>query len=109
MIWVTERAQEAGLLDDPESWANLGQGAPEVDEIEGTFKRPTSIPIDDVGKEYGSTAGYKPLREAVAHLYNEHHRQGKDSKYTVRCLAVVSPHLYLIYALVRERLHRSWR
>ena len=57
--------------------------------LEGTFKRPTSVPIDDVGKEYGNTAGYKPLREAVAHLYNEHHRQGKVSKYTYENVCIV--------------------
>lgn len=90
VIWVTERAQEAGYLEDPKSWANLGQGAPEVDdEIEGTFKRPTSIPIDEVGKEYGPTAGIKPLREAIAHLYNEHHRKDHTSKYTYENVCVV--------------------
>lgn len=90
VIWVTDRAQEAGLLKEPEKWANLGQGAPEAgDGIEGTFKRPTSIPIDDVGKEYGPTAGYKPLREAVARLYNEEHRKGKDSKYTYENVCIV--------------------
>jgi len=31
-VWTTERAYEHGFLDDPESWANLGQGAPEVDD-----------------------------------------------------------------------------
>ncbi|KAF5528919.1 aspartate aminotransferase, partial [Fusarium napiforme] len=46
VIWCTERASEYGYLEDPESWANLGQGAPEVeDDIEGCFPRPETINI----------------------------------------------------------------
>lgn len=41
------------------------------------------------GREYGPTAGIKPLRAAIANLYNQHHRQGKDSKYTWENVAVV--------------------
>ncbi|KAL9115100.1 MAG: hypothetical protein Q9227_000894 [Pyrenula ochraceoflavens] len=83
VIWCTERASEHGFLDKPSEWANLGQGAPEVDDdIKGCFPRPTSIPISENAREYGPTAGIKPLRAAVARLYNEQHRQGKDSKYT---------------------------
>jgi aspartate/methionine/tyrosine aminotransferase len=77
-------------LDHPEKWANLGQGAPEVeDEIKGSFPRPTTIDITMEGREYGPTAGIKPLRAAVARLYNEHHRQGKDSQYSWENVAIV--------------------
>ncbi|KAF2675473.1 class I/II aminotransferas-like protein [Microthyrium microscopicum] len=83
VVWCSERAFERGYMDDPSSWANLGQGAPEAeDDIPGCFKRPTSIPITMEGREYGPTAGIKSLRAAVARLYNEHHRKGKDSQYT---------------------------
>jgi len=41
------------------------------------------------GREYGPTAGIKPLRQAVATLYNEHHRQGKESKYTWENVCIV--------------------
>lgn len=41
------------------------------------------------GREYGPTAGIKPLREAIANLYNAHHREGKESKYTWENVAVV--------------------
>lgn len=82
VVWTTERAYEHGYLEDPSSWANLGQGAPEVDDdIQGCFHRPTHIDITMTGREYGPTAGIKPLREAVANLYNEHHRKGKASQY----------------------------
>lgn len=38
VVWTTERAYEYGFLDEPEKWANLGQGAPEVDDSKS---RPT--------------------------------------------------------------------
>lgn len=70
-------------------WANLGQGAPEAGDVEGCFKRPETLHINPDAREYGPTAGIKPLREAIAHLYNEHHRQGKESKYTFENVCVV--------------------
>ena len=77
-------------MQDPQEWANLGQGAPEVDDdIEGSFPRPTSIPISVSGREYGPTAGIRPLREAIAHLYNVDYRQGKESQYTWENVCVV--------------------
>lgn len=86
----TERAAEHGFLDNPHEWANLGQGAPEVDDdIEGSFPRPTSIPLSENAREYGPTAGIKPLRAAVARLYNEHHRAGKASQYTWENVCIV--------------------
>lgn len=77
-------------MDDPDSWANLGQGAPEVeDEIEGCFERPHSIEVTMGGREYGPTAGIKPLRAAIANLYNAHHRAGKESQYSWENVCVV--------------------
>jgi aspartate/methionine/tyrosine aminotransferase len=90
VVWCTERATEHGYAEDPSSWANLGQGAPEADdEIEGSFPRPTTIPITSAAREYGPTAGIKPLRAAVARLYNEHYRQGKESQYTWENVCIV--------------------
>jgi len=37
----------------------------------------------------GPTAGIKPLREAVANLYNSHHRVGKESQYTWENVCIV--------------------
>lgn len=67
----------------------MGQGAPEAGDIEGCFQRPTSINLSTEGREYGPTAGIKPLREAVANLYNEQYRQGKESKYTYENVCIV--------------------
>ena len=81
---------EYGFAEEPDKWANLGQGAPEVDdEIEGSFDRPKQIDISIAGREYGPTAGIKTLRVAVANLYNAHHRQGKASQYTWENVAIV--------------------
>ncbi|UNI19991.1 hypothetical protein JDV02_006130 [Purpureocillium takamizusanense] len=90
VVWCTERASEYGFLEEPDAWANLGQGAPEVeDDISGCFKRPSTIDISVAAREYGPTAGIRPLREAVAKLYNESHRKGKDSLYTWENVAIV--------------------
>lgn len=59
------------------------------DDIEGCFQRPTHIDITVASREYAPTAGIKPLREAVARMYNEHHRQGKPSQYTWENVAIV--------------------
>src|SRR4051812_35311264 len=46
VVWTSERAYERGYLEHPEQWANLGQGAPEVeDEIKGCFPRPTEVKV----------------------------------------------------------------
>ncbi len=37
----------------------------------------------------GPTAGIKPLRVAVANLYNAHHRKGKASQYTWENVCIV--------------------
>ena len=83
VVWCTERASEHGYYDSQSDWANLGQGAPEAgDGVPGSFDRPKTLEISEAGREYGPTAGIKPLREAIAKLYNAHHRQGKASQYT---------------------------
>jgi aspartate/methionine/tyrosine aminotransferase len=89
-VWCSERAYERGYQDEPDKWANLGQGAPEVEDgIEGSFERPKTIDITDVGREYGPTAGIKSLRAAVARLYNEHHRSGMSSQYSWENVCIV--------------------
>lgn len=91
VLWVTERANEYGFGGNgDDDWANLGQGAPEHgDTVPGSFKRPTSVPVTDISKEYAPTAGIKELREAVAKYYNETYRQGMSSKYTYKNVCVV--------------------
>lgn len=40
-------------------------------------------------REYGPTAGIRPLRTAVANLYNENYRKGKESQYTWENVCIV--------------------
>lgn len=92
VIYCTDRAQANGFsMTDPE-WANLGQGAPEVGDLPGGPPRPKTIDLsqwgDDVN-EYGPTVGIKELREAVAKMYNEEYRMGKESQYTYENVCIV--------------------
>ncbi|KAG7194192.1 uncharacterized protein KQ657_004902 [Scheffersomyces spartinae] len=89
VLWVTERASEYGFDIQNLDWANLGQGAPEVDHIPGCFERPKTVPVPEVSMEYAPTAGIKELREAVANLYNEEYRRDKKSKYTYKNVCIV--------------------
>lgn len=91
VLWVTERANEYGFKGNgDDSWANLGQGAPEHgDTIPGSFKRPKLIEVPDISREYAPTAGVRELREAVANLYNSLYREGKESKYTYKNVCIV--------------------
>ena len=86
VIYCTERASANGFKgnEDP-SWANFGQGAPEVGAIPGGSERPKAIDLVALGEdclEYAPTTGAKGLREAVAKLYNALYREGKGSQYT---------------------------
>ena len=89
-VWTTERACEAGFLEHPEEWGNLGQGAPEVeDTIPHAFHKPTMLDVSVSSREYGPVAGIMPLRKAVADLYNAQYRVGKESQYTWENVAIV--------------------
>jgi aspartate/methionine/tyrosine aminotransferase len=66
----------------------MGQGAPEVGKIPGAPDRPTTATWDTWDNEYAPVAGIKPLREAVAALYNHRYRQGKESQYTYKNVCI---------------------
>lgn len=70
------------------------QGAPETGDIPNGMHKPTTIEVKPESLEYAPTGGTKvsltkilatydqELRKAIADLYNELYREGKDSKYT---------------------------
>ncbi|KAG1472422.1 hypothetical protein G6F56_001549 [Rhizopus delemar] len=89
VIYVMDRASKHGYTPDNKEWSNFGQGAPEVGPIEGCKERPTSITVPTEAYEYASTSGIPELKKAVANLYNEIYRQGKDSKYTAENVCIV--------------------
>ncbi|RUS21376.1 pyridoxal phosphate-dependent transferase [Endogone sp. FLAS-F59071] len=68
---------------------NFGQGAPEVGHIDGCMDKPTHIDVPVSSYEYAPVAGIKPLRTAIANLYNTLYRQEKESQYTWENVCVV--------------------
>ncbi|GJJ12318.1 hypothetical protein Clacol_006559 [Clathrus columnatus] len=90
VIYCTDRAIANGFsYADSHSWSNLGQGAPEVGPIPGAPEKPSSIALPTDSLEYAPTTGVKALREAVAKLYNQTYRVGKQSQYTYENVCIV--------------------
>ncbi len=88
VIYVTSEAEKRGFRFHHPDWCNLGQGQPETGEIPGAPERCLSIPIHAEDQDYAPVAGIWELREAVAHFYNQHYRQGKSSLYTAENVAI---------------------
>lgn len=82
VLWTTDRAAERGYTATNPNWVNFGQGMAQNADIPGCFKRPQTITFSTESREYGPTSGIKELRQAIANLYNEHYRKGKESQYT---------------------------
>jgi aspartate/methionine/tyrosine aminotransferase len=90
VIYCSDRATANGFsYACSHEWANLGQGAPEVGDIPNAPERPTTFTMPTDSLEYAPTTGVKALREAVAHLYNDTYRKGKDSQYTFENVCIV--------------------
>ncbi|MBW0476572.1 hypothetical protein O181_016287 [Austropuccinia psidii MF-1] len=92
VIFVMDRAMANGFTYDDPNWANFGQGAPEVGDIPEASKKPDLIDVAKMGDEvheYAPTTGAKPLRAAIADLYNQTYRKGMQSQYTYENVCVV--------------------
>ncbi len=87
VIRVNEEAAKLGFDHGP-SWANLGQGQPEVGALEGAPPRIDRIDIDVTDNAYGPVEGLPELREAVAAHYNRLFRRGHASQYTAENVAI---------------------
>jgi aspartate/methionine/tyrosine aminotransferase len=85
-----QRAAMQGWTPQDDSWSNLGQGAPEVSDIEGASPRADKIDIEGVYHEYAPVAGQKALRTKVADLYNARYRLGKKSLYSFENVAITA-------------------
>lgn len=88
VIYVMHRATAEGFSYDDEEWVNLGQGSPEVGDLEGSPERVNAITIDPNRHEYGPVTGQMELRQKVADLYNQLYRQDKSSKYTFENVSI---------------------
>lgn len=89
VIFVVAEAAKRGFWNGNPEWSNLGQGQPEVGDMEGAPPRPTSVEILPQDHAYGPLEGTPELREAVAAHYNRLYRQGRKSRYTATnvCIA----------------------
>ena len=90
VIYVMTEATKRGFTKDRSNWANLGQGAPEIDLIPNCPARITNIPVDTDSYEYAPVGGTTELRKAVAKMYNDRYRVGKKSQYTEENVAIGS-------------------
>ena len=88
VIHVVAEAMRLGFVNGHPDWCNLGQGQPEVGEIEGAPPRILSVTIDPADCAYGPLEGTDEMRATVAAHYNRLYRRGKTSQYTAANVAV---------------------
>ncbi|MBL4752782.1 MAG: pyridoxal phosphate-dependent aminotransferase [Flavobacteriales bacterium] len=82
VIWVVAEAMKLGFYNGHPDWANLGQGQPEIGEMEGAPPRLNQINLEPGDHAYGHLGGNDALRSCVAAHYNRLYRQDKDVQYT---------------------------
>jgi N-succinyldiaminopimelate aminotransferase len=90
VIFVMTEAAKLGYSAKDPNWVNLGQGAPEIEELDGAPPRLTNIPIEPDDREYAPVDGLLELKQAVANLYNHRFRANKKSKYTAQNVSICS-------------------
>ena len=88
VIYVIHRATEYGYHPHHPDWVNLGQGAPEINELPGGMPRLSSMLIDLDEHEYTPVAGELALRQKVADVYNSMYRKHHQSKYTYKNVCI---------------------
>jgi aspartate/methionine/tyrosine aminotransferase len=81
VIFVVAEAMKLGFVNGHPDWCNLGQGQPEVGEMEGAPPRLDRVSILPEDHAYGPLGGTPEMREAVAEHYNRLYRKGKKSRY----------------------------
>ncbi len=90
VIYVVAEAMKLGFVNGHPDWCNLGQGQPEVGEIEGAPPRMTALPIEPGDHAYGPVNGTVELRSAIAQHYNRLYRGDRRSRYTAENVTVAS-------------------
>src|SRR5215813_14773262 len=79
VIRVNNEAAKVGYRMGDPTWSNLGQGQPEVGELEGAPPRFSQLTIEPSDHAYGPVEGIPEYRQAVADHYNRLFRQDKSS------------------------------
>jgi aspartate/methionine/tyrosine aminotransferase len=88
VIYVVHEAMKLGFENGHPDWCNLGQGQPEVGEMEGAPPRVFAIEMEPGDHAYGPIGGTTELREAIAAHVNRLYRQGMASQYTADNVSV---------------------
>jgi hypothetical protein len=88
VIFVVAEAVKLGFWNGHPDWCNLGQGQPEVGEMDGAPARILSVELDPADCAYGPLEGTEELRERVAGHYNRLYRAGMSSQYTAANVSV---------------------
>ncbi|HED65276.1 MAG TPA: pyridoxal phosphate-dependent aminotransferase [Planctomycetes bacterium] len=90
VIWVVAEAMKLGFRNGDPDWCNLGQGQPEVGELEGAPPRLTTIELEPQDHAYGPVGGSEELCSVVAAHQNRLFREGASSLYTAANVSVAS-------------------
>ena len=90
VIWVVDQAAKLGFWNGNPEWCNLGQGQPEVGDIDGAPERVSHIDIEPGDQAYGPVGGTVEARQAVADMYNARFRRGMKSQYTADNVSIAS-------------------
>ncbi len=77
VIWVVHQASLRGFTNGDPDWCNLGQGQPEVGEMQGDYPRINHIDLEPQDHAYGPVGGSLEVRQAIADMINHQYRQGK--------------------------------
>ena len=88
VIWVVAEAMKLGFYNGNPEWSNLGQGQPEVGEMEGAPPRITNFTIEPQDQAYGPLEGTAEFRQTIADYYNRLYRKNKTSQYTAENVSV---------------------
>ena len=88
VIHVVAEAVKLGFHNGHPDWCNLGQGQPEVGEMEGAPPRVLAVELEPADCAYGPLEGTAELRTAVAAHYNRLYRRGRASQYTAANVAI---------------------
>jgi N-succinyldiaminopimelate aminotransferase len=88
VIYVTTEAAARGYKPGDPSWANLGQGSPEVGPLDGAPPRVEELRLAIQHHRYAPVGGVWELREAVAEYYNHFFRRGHASRYSAENVCI---------------------
>ncbi len=88
VIWVIDEACKLGFYNGNPEWANLGQGEPEVGEMQGAPPRIKHFDIKPEDDRYGPLNGMLELRTTIAEYYNRLYRRNKSSKFTAENVSI---------------------